>query len=112
MCARAHAPQLVAMADEATGETKPQPKQEGTIINIMVKDQTGAEVHFKVKNHTKLEKVIQVGPCACVRLQQPGPEARGHEKKRAGPRAASHGCRRCKARSRRPSESGPYRLRA
>lgn len=46
------------MADqEASGENKPQPKQEGQIINLVVKDQQGAEVHFKVKTHTKLEKV-------------------------------------------------------
>ena len=32
------------MAEEA-GETKP--KLEGKIINLIVKDQTGAEVHFK-----------------------------------------------------------------
>jgi len=37
------------MADDTTAETKPQPKQEGNIINLMVKDQTGAEVHFKVR---------------------------------------------------------------
>lgn len=36
------------MADETTGEHQPQPKQEGAIINLVVKDQTGAEVHFKV----------------------------------------------------------------
>lgn len=46
------------MADqEASGENKPVPKQEGTIINLIVKDQQGSEVHFKVKTHTKLEKV-------------------------------------------------------
>lgn len=46
------------MADqEASGENKPQPKQEGQVINLIVKDQMGAEVHFKVKSHTKLEKV-------------------------------------------------------
>lgn len=45
------------MADETTGETKPVPKQEGSVINLIVKDQSGAEVHFKVKTHTKLEKV-------------------------------------------------------
>jgi hypothetical protein len=60
------------MADEATGETKPQPKQEGAIINLVVKDQTGAEVHFKVKNHTKLEKVIQVGAGDCVNWSHRG----------------------------------------
>lgn len=49
------------MADqEASGENKPQPKQEGQIINLIVKDQLGSEVHFKVKSHTKLEKVCVV----------------------------------------------------
>lgn len=48
------------MADqEASGENKPQPKQEGQVINLIVKDQMGAEVHFKVKSHTKLEKVFK-----------------------------------------------------
>lgn len=47
----------VKMADqEASGENKPQPKQEGQVINLIVKDQLGSEVHFKVKSHTKLEK--------------------------------------------------------
>jgi small ubiquitin-related modifier len=46
------------MADqEASGENKPLPKQEGQVINLIVKDQMGSEVHFKVKSHTKLEKV-------------------------------------------------------
>jgi hypothetical protein len=45
------------MDQEASGENKPQPKQEGQIINLIVKDQMGSEVHFKVKSHTKLEKV-------------------------------------------------------
>lgn len=49
------------MADqEASGENKPQPKQEGQVINLIVKDQMGSEVHFKVKSHTKLEKVCCV----------------------------------------------------
>jgi hypothetical protein len=49
------------MADqEASGENKPQPKQEGQVINLIVKDQQGSEVHFKVKSHTKLEKVRTV----------------------------------------------------
>ncbi|WIA14529.1 hypothetical protein OEZ85_003048 [Tetradesmus obliquus] len=48
------------MADqEASGENKPQPKQEGQVINLIVKDQQGSEVHFKVKSHTKLEKVMK-----------------------------------------------------
>jgi small ubiquitin-related modifier len=46
------------MADDTTGETKPVPKQEGSIINLIVQDQAGAQVHFKVKTHTRLEKVI------------------------------------------------------
>jgi hypothetical protein len=45
------------MADEAFGESKPQPKQEGKIINLIIKDQLGGEVHFKIKSHTKFEKV-------------------------------------------------------
>lgn len=47
------------MADqEGSAEHRPQqPKQEGQIINLIVKDQMGSEVHFKVKTHTKLEKV-------------------------------------------------------
>ncbi|KAF8061353.1 SUMO3 [Scenedesmus sp. PABB004] len=47
------------MAEEASGENKPAPKVEGTIINLIVKDQQGSEVHFKVKTHTKLEKVFK-----------------------------------------------------
>lgn len=55
------------MADqEASGENKPQPKQEGQVINLIVKDQQGSEVHFKVKSHTKLEKVsLQQCGCSC-----------------------------------------------
>jgi hypothetical protein len=45
------------MADEASGESKPQPKQEGKVINVIIKDQMDGEVHFKIKNHTKFEKV-------------------------------------------------------
>lgn len=41
---------------ENSGEHKP--KVEGKVINLIVKDQGGTEVHFKVKTHTKLEKVI------------------------------------------------------
>ena len=48
------------MADEATGETQPEPKQENTVIEIVVKDQNATEVHFKVKPHTKLEKVCRL----------------------------------------------------
>ena len=43
------------MADDTTGETKP--KQEGEVLNLTVKDQTGSEVQFRVKTYTKLEKV-------------------------------------------------------
>jgi hypothetical protein len=61
-----------SMADqEASGENKPQPKQEGQVINLIVKDQMGAEVHFKVKSHTKLEKVC---PAQCTAWQK-GPLA-------------------------------------
>lgn len=45
------------MADEGGGEHQPAPKAEGTVINLVVKDQSSNEVHFKVKTHTKLEKV-------------------------------------------------------
>lgn len=46
------------MADEEHGDSHEQKvKQEGTVINLVVKDQQGNEVHFKVKMHTKLEKV-------------------------------------------------------
>ncbi|KAL6760239.1 small ubiquitin-like modifier 1 [Haematococcus lacustris] len=34
------------------------PKQESAVINIIVKDQGGNEVHFKIKPHTKFEKVF------------------------------------------------------
>lgn len=51
------------MEQEASGENKPQPKQEGQIINLIVKDQMGSEVHFKVKSHTKLEKVRAWASC-------------------------------------------------
>ncbi|KAG2447318.1 hypothetical protein HYH02_007648 [Chlamydomonas schloesseri] len=33
-------------------------KTEGNVINLVVKDQTGNEVHFKVKMKTRLEKVF------------------------------------------------------
>lgn len=49
-----------SMADDTTGETKPQPKQEGSVINLVVKDQTGAEVHFKVR----AESARGSGTCA------------------------------------------------
>lgn len=46
------------MADH-TDESKP--KVEGEVINIVVKDQSGNEVHFKIKTTTKLEKVRAPG---------------------------------------------------
>lgn len=46
------------MADH-TDESKP--KLEGEAINIVVKDQSGNEVHFKIKTSTKLEKVRGTG---------------------------------------------------
>jgi hypothetical protein len=46
------------MADAQQTDTKPPaPKQEGTVISLIVKDQSNSEVHFKVKSHTRLEKV-------------------------------------------------------
>lgn len=61
------------MADqEGSAENKPaQPKQEGQIINLVVKDQMGSEVHFKVKTHTKLSKVPVLGVCwGCLCVQR------------------------------------------
>jgi hypothetical protein len=46
------------MADH-TDESKP--KVEGEAINIVVKDQSGNEVHFKIKTSTKLEKARAAG---------------------------------------------------
>jgi hypothetical protein len=46
---------------EATVDNKPVPKQEGQVITLLVKDQLGGEVHFRVKTHTKLEKVGAAG---------------------------------------------------
>lgn len=65
------------MADEASGENKPVPKQEGQVINLIVKDQMGGEVHFKVKSHTKLEKVgaagllflLDASPCTSAKVR-------------------------------------------
>lgn len=54
------------MADEASGESKPQPKQEGKIINLIIKDQLDGEVHFKIKSHTKFEKVGLYLACWCT----------------------------------------------
>mgnify|MGYP006297345555 CR=1 FL=1 len=43
------------MSEQAT---EPQAKPEGgAVLNLCVKDQSGNEVHFKVKPTTKLEKV-------------------------------------------------------
>lgn len=65
-----------SMADqEASGENKPQPKQEGQVINLIVKDQMGAEVHFKVKSHTKLEKVCSAQCPAWQKRLPAGPAA-------------------------------------
>ena len=44
------------MADETSGETKP--KVEGQALQLVVKDQAGTEVHFRVKTKTKFEKII------------------------------------------------------
>jgi hypothetical protein len=58
------------MADE---DNKPVPKQEGQIISLIVKDQFGGEVHFKVKSHTKLEKVGAAGmliPLVAAQMQR------------------------------------------
>lgn len=44
------------MADETVGETKP--KVEGQALQLVVKDQAGTEVHFRVKTKTKFEKII------------------------------------------------------
>ncbi|PNW72396.1 hypothetical protein CHLRE_16g675749v5 [Chlamydomonas reinhardtii] len=43
---------------EADGEPQPKVKSEGAVINLVVKDQQGTEVHFKVKTKTRLEKVF------------------------------------------------------
>lgn len=47
------------MADENTAENRPPKTEPSDVINLVVKDQAGGEVHFKVKLHTKLEKVMQ-----------------------------------------------------
>lgn len=49
------------MADEGAGETKHVPKQEGKVINLVVKDQTGAEVHFKVRRGVGVGVADEVG---------------------------------------------------
>jgi hypothetical protein len=57
--------------EENQGENRP-PKAEGQTLNLKVKDQQGTEVHFKVKSHTKLEKVPRMAsrrscdPCSEV----------------------------------------------
>ncbi|PNW72397.1 hypothetical protein CHLRE_16g675861v5 [Chlamydomonas reinhardtii] len=43
---------------EGGADNQAEIKTEGGIINLVVKDQEGSEVHFKVKMKTKLEKVI------------------------------------------------------
>jgi hypothetical protein len=55
---------------EASGENK-QVKEEVPIINLIVKDQQGSEVHFKVKTHTKLEKVSVAMIVMCQTLLIP-----------------------------------------
>ncbi|KAK9847011.1 hypothetical protein WJX84_001018 [Apatococcus fuscideae] len=47
---------FIQMADETSGETKP--KIEGQALQLVVKDQSGTEVHFRVKTKTKFEKII------------------------------------------------------
>ncbi|KAG2434202.1 hypothetical protein HXX76_007928 [Chlamydomonas incerta] len=47
------------MEEGGADNQAPLVKTEAGIINIVVKDQEGAEVHFKVKSKTKLEKVIE-----------------------------------------------------
>lgn len=44
------------MADETSGEAKP--KVETQSLQLVVKDQHGGEVHFKVKVTTKFEKIM------------------------------------------------------
>ncbi|KAK9808175.1 hypothetical protein WJX73_005370 [Symbiochloris irregularis] len=43
------------MTEEHSGETKPKVEQ---AFQLVVKDQTGGEVHFKVKPTTKFEKIM------------------------------------------------------
>ncbi|KAG2494930.1 hypothetical protein HYH03_006865 [Edaphochlamys debaryana] len=44
---------------EETGNNDPVKKEgQGQVISLVVKDQTGNEVHFKVKMKTRLEKVF------------------------------------------------------
>jgi hypothetical protein len=47
------------MADAAAGAGPVQPKSESQVINLVVKDQSGHEVHFKVKTVTLLSKVLR-----------------------------------------------------
>jgi small ubiquitin-related modifier len=44
----------------AEGEQKPdiKPEDAATTIQLVVKDQQGGELHFKVKAHTKFEKIF------------------------------------------------------
>ncbi|KAK9814255.1 hypothetical protein WJX72_003009 [[Myrmecia] bisecta] len=44
---------------EESGETKPKVEGGSETIQLKVKDQTGGEVHFKVKTTTKFEKIMQ-----------------------------------------------------
>ncbi|BDA49133.1 probable small ubiquitin-related modifier 1 [Coccomyxa sp. Obi] len=42
---------------DQSAETKPK-VEGGNVINLVVKDQAGTEVHFKVKSHTKFQKIM------------------------------------------------------
>lgn len=42
---------------ETSGETKPK-VEGGQALQLVVKDQNGTEVHFRVKTKTKFEKII------------------------------------------------------
>ncbi|GFH16884.1 small ubiquitin-related modifier [Haematococcus lacustris] len=61
----------MADGDEEAGQSgAPEPKREAAdIISLIVRDQQGSEVMFKVKPHTKLQKV---SPITHVR-HMPGP---------------------------------------
>ncbi|PNH08074.1 Ubiquitin-like protein pmt3/smt3 [Tetrabaena socialis] len=46
------------MAEQSGDNEPPKIKPEGAVLNLVVKDQNGGEVHFKVKSKTRLEKVF------------------------------------------------------
>ncbi|KAK9918913.1 hypothetical protein WJX75_008008 [Coccomyxa subellipsoidea] len=50
-------PKTKIMADQGA-ETKPK-VENGSVINLVVKDQNDTEVHFKVKTHTKFQKIME-----------------------------------------------------